>query len=154
MRGQGEGSDLGVNHYSFATPSNVFLGDFFHGWPCSFGLPFKHLIDTNSLTNLREKRCQQGLPLDFLASTEICNSLQCLLCPWLCASHIKTSAPRARCASCPAIFPLRAGCICAAPSVCGVLLGVCATLLETGSHSLKLSKFHSLTLEMSLPSLK
>lgn len=41
----------------------------------SFWVPFKHLIHTKSLTNSTKKRCQQGLPLDFLAFAKIWNSL-------------------------------------------------------------------------------
>ena len=131
-----------------------FLVIFFHGWPLCFWVPFKHLTNTKTLTKLMEKRCQLGLPLVVLAFTKIRSSLAIFYAPGC-----------VHCAASPvfhtldvhhalANFPLQASCVCAAPSVCAALLGVCAVLLETSSHALKLSKFHSVTFAMSLPSLQ
>lgn len=111
-------------------------------------------MHTKLLKNLREERCQQDLPLDLLVFTEIWNDLHCFYAPGYL--HRAPSPVRRALGVRHALanFSLRAGCQCAAPSVCVALPGVCAALLETSSHSLEFLKPRSLTLAMSLPSLQ
>jgi len=72
MRGKGEkreGSETLVLIITILQPHLSF--SIFSWLTLSFWVPFKHLIHTKSLTNLIEKGCQQGLPLDLLAFAKI-----------------------------------------------------------------------------------
>ena len=104
MRGEGkkgEGSETLVLSLHFCNPSHRFLGDFSWLTLC-FWVLFKHLINTKSLTNLIEKRCKQGLPLDLIAFAQdlkwfghvfwslvvcVARQAQCTAC-WVCIAPL------------------------------------------------------------------
>ena len=74
MKGEGEkreGSETLVPIITILQPHLSFSLVIFLWLTLSFWVPFKHLIHTKSLTNLIEKGCQQGLPLDLLAFAKI-----------------------------------------------------------------------------------